>query len=154
MEDAPLLVKKNMNGGDKCASCNQNIPGNYHHNSHCVITDTNNNLSSKPVKTIKTHTEKTDIIRNVSSTGNFHLPEVIIDKKLKTNANSPKLNSSPKKFQDRTTFTNSFKNFDELAERQLNVLIKDELDKNFVNPDKLLKASKKVFDTILEKKIY
>jgi hypothetical protein len=92
-------------------------------------------------------------MKNVNSSGLFNnLPDINnVEKRFnRTNVNSPKNKKSKAKIQ--STFNESFRKFDEYAERQLNSVIKDELDKNFVNPEKLIKASKKVYDTIIDKK--
>jgi len=156
MEDAPLIVKKSGAGSDKCASCNQNLPINFMNHTHC-ITEINNPINVKKNGKNKmghsvekmTNTE----MKNVNSSGFFNnLPDINnVEKRFnRTNVNSPKNKKSKAKIQ--STFNESFRKFDEYAERQLNSVIKDELDKNFVNPEKLIKASKKVYDTIIDKK--
>jgi len=149
MDDAPLLIKKSAGYNDKCGSCNQVLP---HHNtthSNC-ITEYNNNIKSNSKNKTKS-LDKTEIINHFSTLGN--LPDVN-EKKNKTNILSPRKIVTPGMVKIRTKLqAQSFQKYDEFAERTLNGLIKDELDKNIINPDKLIKATKKVYDTIIDKKL-
>jgi hypothetical protein len=129
MEEAPLIVKKSMNG-EKCASCNQIIPTKDHLNHYSLYHSAELQFSDKhlrpPLITPK-HVDTTESERQ-NKTTSYTLPDV---KKKKANG---------------------VLKTDEQTEKELNVIIESELEKSIVKPENLIKTTNKLFNKF-EKKI-
>lgn len=178
LEEAPLIVKKNQKG-DKCGSCNQFIPSMTSGNlvaqlNHQKQNDEKPNMistiNSSSIEAFKKGAVKNNRNRNKegiqekmlkSSTSGF-FPKVLPDISNNTvnitsyttnkqNRNS-KENSTPLKKVSVNSQATQVKYLDEFSERKLNNMINEELEKEIVRPDMLLRVGNKVYDSY-DKKI-
>ena len=187
LDDAPLMVKKSQQGGDKCASCNQHLPltssnnminqFNYINNhAHGDKVDKNTNVNSS--SSMKRYSQKSIFesaddnlnaikLKGNASSINFHLPDLnnsVIHSKSSTKFIKP----SKKEFsvsektanlkknlinneQRNLNNTQSVMNYDEFSEKHLNNLINNELEKKIINPENIMRVTKRVYDNIDKK---
>ena len=140
-----MIVRKGMQGSDKCGSCNQNLPNQNPMNNSIInpYSDLNNSHDGKHKK------KNIDKINN--STVTVQLPDIKSNMIPKTDV------IKKEKFKIKETIikpmhqSKSMKHFDENSERQLNNDINEELEKLVVKPDNLIRVSKKIYDNIDKK---
>ena len=165
MEEAPLIVRKGILG-DKCGSCNQsllnnsdsiqlsnyqiNVPGHPEENSRYklrAIQDSSNKYKSGSYSRVLTYYNpetlpmelKTSYSKNFSSMTNNILPEI---KKKSTVVTTPKRKGAG---------ALSLSKIDEMNEQKYNSLINEELEKKHINPNVLLNAGNRIYETIVRK---
>ena len=150
MEEAPLIVKKSMNG-EKCASCNQfvqNGQGTVYPSDDC----SNNHYNSQKFKfkNVQENCYKFgagSYSRYLSSMDNVNeeiknktvlLPE-IKDVKSSKKFNQIELKSTKNKYEDFT-------------EKNFNIFINEELEKKLLNPENLIKTANKLYESVEKEK--
>lgn len=178
LDDAPLLVKKSIQA-DKCGSCNQFIPvsqnqvnnmfqsqvlfGNEKQQTKSKTKTRNFNTSVRlnsegEERVMKTSTN----MQNLQSYSSvlYNLPEIkdrgdksksIIqtDGRINSQESKPiiKIHKASEGIKSRETLK-----YNEFAERQLSNILNEELDKPFVNPSDLMRATNKMYEKNFEKK--
>ena len=141
LEDAPLILRKGMQGADKCGSCNQNVPDKFNNTIINPFSDINTSHDGKfKKKTDKTINTSVTIQLPDIKTNGLHMTEMVNKDRLKIKDNIKPMQQSK-----------SMRHFDEQSERQLNNVISVELEKLVVNPENLMKASKRIYDNIEKK---
>lgn len=176
MDDAPLLVKKSNGGKndrEKCASCNQFINlnnhdkcmendetsafNNYNSNNHSFIhnslSQSHNNHShhnsiSVPHSNINRYKFRSiQDNSNKYGTGSYsrHLSNIDSEDLKQKNFQLPDI-SGRGSLKNSMGKTFSKIKIDEFTEKRFNSMIHEELEKNIVNPDNLIKTANKFYD--------
>jgi hypothetical protein len=122
MEEAPLLIKKSVNG-DRCASCNQVIKEPHSH-SH-LQTSTDCNIPTKA--SYRNISRDEEPKRMLTTSSNYYLPEV--------------KNKKP----------NRLLKTDEDTQKQLINMLDEELEKKIVNPGNIVRGTNRIFDKLERK---
>jgi hypothetical protein len=166
MDDAPLIVKKSMNGGEKCASCNQVVlngsgnPNNMGYNTfYGGASSFSNNNNQDDDKANMNQTQGKFKFRNIQDnsnkfgTGSYsrYLSNIdnVNEEIRKKGNNLPEINNLRhlKNTKNSTSVHTKIK-IDELAGKQFNSIINEELEKNIINPDNLIKTANKIFEGV------
>lgn len=165
MDDAPLIVKKSMNGGEKCASCNQVIIHGkenigyqtFYGGAAPFLNNVNHDEESKPNN--MNMTQGKFKFRNIQDnsnkfgTGSYsrYLSNIDnVNEDLKHRAvHLPDISARNMK-NIKNSMGNTFTKIkiDEYAGKQFNSMINEELEKNIVNPDNLIKTANKIFESV------
>ena len=146
MDDTPLIIKKSLNG-EKCASCNQIVPGTGHQIINSIHLDDeckhNTTQAKFKIRNIQDNSNKF----GTGSYSRFLSNAENVTEELKLKINLPDISTKHiKKNSMGKTFTKL--RVDEYTGRHFNSMISEELEKNILNPDNLIKTANKFYDNI------
>lgn len=162
MEEAPLIMKKSIMG-EKCGSCNQSLLDNSdskhstHYNlNYPVKSDDNTRYKLRAIQDSSNKYKSGSYSRILSYSNPDTLP-VELKTSYNKNFNIPTNNNLPD-IKKKSTVTSpkrkvgaSLNKIDEINEQKYNSLIDDELEKKHINPNVLINASNKIFESFAGK---